>query len=286
VNSQSLHQTGHGAPATLPPLPTTLPPLLCQDPASTSPLGSTGNVARFHGALFSYSHFRRTHTSGVLTHLAWARCSHGIRHARCGLFAALLTRLAWACGSHGIRHARRGLFAAHLSRLAWARCSHGIRHARCGLFAALLTRLAWARGSCGIRHARRGLFGALLTYLAWARCSSWEWWSRRRSRGCRGRSVGRDNMQLQSIARNATGYLCSTCRTTPVGLPSLPNPTNRRTEETKVIAERKFWRKKAESKQARRVNVALHWGGGACHHPFFPSCMAWSRFEGTEVWLR
>jgi len=28
VNSQSLHQTGHGAPATLPPLPTTLPPLL------------------------------------------------------------------------------------------------------------------------------------------------------------------------------------------------------------------------------------------------------------------
>jgi len=61
----------------------------------------------------------------------------------------------------------------------------------------------------------------------------------------------KDNMQLQSIARNTTGYLRSTRHTTSVGLPSLPNPPNRRTEETKVIAERKFWRKKAESKQAR-----------------------------------
>jgi len=129
----------------------------CQDPASTSPLGSTGNVAGFRGAMFSYSHFRRTHTSGVLTHLAWARCSRGIRHARRGLFAALLTRLAWA----------------HCSR--------------------------------SIRHAQRGLFAALLTRLAWARCSSWEWWSQRRSRGCRGRSVGRDNRLCgERISRLAT----------------------------------------------------------------------------------
>ena len=129
----------------------------CQDPTSTSPLGLTGNVAGFRGAMFSYSHFRRTHTSGVLTHLAWARCSRGIRHARRGLFAALLTRLAWA------------------------RCSRSIRHTRRGLFAAVLTRLA-----CG-------------------RCSSWEWWSQCRSRGCRGRFVGRDNrLRGERISRLAT----------------------------------------------------------------------------------
>jgi len=201
----------------------------CQDPASTSPLGLTGNVAGFRGAMFSYSHFRRTHTSGVLTHLAWARCSRGIRHARRGLFAAILTRLAWARGSRGIRHARRGLFTALLTCLAWACGSRGIHHARRGLFAALLTCLAWACGSRGIRYARRGLFAALLTCLAWARCSrsirhtrrglfaavltrlawahcsSWEWWSQRRSRGCRGRFVGRDNrLRGERISRLAT----------------------------------------------------------------------------------
>ena len=36
----------------------------------------------------------------------------------------VLTRLAWAHCSRGIRHARRGLFAALLTRLAWVRCSH------------------------------------------------------------------------------------------------------------------------------------------------------------------
>jgi len=161
--------------------------------------GSTGNIDLGLRSERSYSHFRRTHTSGVFTRLAWARCSRGIRHvrrglfsalliclawARCscgihhawrGLFAALLTCLAWACCSRGIRHARRDLLAALLTRLAWACCSRGIRHARRGLFAALLTYLAWARCSCGIRHARHGLFAAFLTRLAWARCSGEKW---------------------------------------------------------------------------------------------------------------
>ena len=122
--------------------------------------------------LSAYSHFQHTYTlfvDSLFSRLAWARCSHGIHHARRGLFAALLTCLAWACGSRGIRYARRGLFAALLTCLAWARCSRSIR------------------------HTRRGLFAAVLTRLAWAHCSSWEWWSQRRSRGCRGRSVGRDN---------------------------------------------------------------------------------------------
>ena len=123
-----------------------------------------------------------THTSGVFTRLAWARCSRGIRHARRGLFAVLLTRLAWAHCSHGIRHAHRGLFAAFLTHLAWACCSRGIHHTRHGLFVALLTRLAWARCSCGICHAQRGLFAAFLTCLAWARCSR-KGWSQCRSRG-------------------------------------------------------------------------------------------------------
>ena len=133
--------------------------------------GSTDNVGVGLRSELSYSHFRRTHTSGVFTYLVWARCSHGICHSWCGLFAALLTHLAWARCSRSIHHAWRGLLAALLTRLAWAQCSCGIHHARCGLFAALLKRLAWAHFSRSIRHAQRGLFAALLTYLAWARCS-------------------------------------------------------------------------------------------------------------------
>jgi len=73
-----------------------------------------------------YSHFQRTHTSGVLARLVWARCSHGVRHARRGLFAALLTHLAWARCSPSIHHARRGLFTALLTHLAWACCPRGV----------------------------------------------------------------------------------------------------------------------------------------------------------------
>jgi len=120
--------------------------------------GSTGNVGLDLRSARSYSHFRRTHTSGVFTRLAWAHCSRSIRHARRGLLTALLTRLAWA------------------------RCSRGIRHAPRGRFAALLTCHTWARCSRGIRHARRGLFVAFLTRLAWARCSG-EGWSQRQPRG-------------------------------------------------------------------------------------------------------
>jgi len=119
----------------------------------------------------SIRHARRGLVAVISHAFAWAHCSGGIRHVRCGFFAALLTRLAWARCSRGIRHVPRGLFVAVLTGLAWARCSRGIRHARCGLFAALLTCLAWARCSCGICHIRRGLFAALLTRLVWARCS-------------------------------------------------------------------------------------------------------------------
>jgi len=167
--------------------------------------GSTDNIGLGLRNERSYSHFRRTHTSGVFRRLAWARCSRGIRHALCGLFAAIHTRLTWARCSRGIRHARHGLFTGLLTHLAWAHCSRGIRHARRGFFAALLTRLAWARFSCSIGHTRRdlftallirlasahcsrrirhawhGLFVAFLTGLAWARCSG-EGWLHRRSR--------------------------------------------------------------------------------------------------------
>ena len=105
----------------------------CQDPASTSPLGSTGNVGGTvaHGVLLTlpaYSHFGRPHTplcglvvlavsvtpgvvsSRLFSHaFAWARCSRGIRHAWRGLFAALLTRLC--VGS---------LFSRYPSRPAWS----------------------------------------------------------------------------------------------------------------------------------------------------------------------
>jgi len=105
----------------------------CQDPASTSPLGSTGNIggAVAHGVLLTlpaYSHFGRPHTplrglvvlvvsitpgvvaSRLFSHaFAWARCSRGIRHVRRGLFTALLTHLCMG-----------SLFSRYPSRPAWS----------------------------------------------------------------------------------------------------------------------------------------------------------------------
>jgi len=162
----------------------------CQDPASTSPLGSTGNVggAVAHGVLLTlpaYSHFGRPHTplcrlvvhavsvtpgvvsSRLFSHaFAWARCSGGIRHARRGLFAAPLTRLC--VGS---------LFSRYPSRPAWS--LHGSSHTPLRGLVVLAVSVtpgvvssrlfshafAWARCSRSIRHARLGLFAALLTRL-------------------------------------------------------------------------------------------------------------------------
>jgi len=57
--------------------------------------------------------------------------------------------------------------------------------------------------------------------------------------------------------------------------------------KTKLIAARKFWCKNADSKQAKQVSVALHWGGGKLAiNSSTPVVMAWSRFKSTEVWLR
>ena len=136
-------------------------PGLCQDPASTSPLGSTGNVggAVAHGVLLTlpaYSHFGRPHmplrglvvlavsvtpsvvSSRLISHaFAWARCSHGIRHAVVVSSRLFSHVFAWACCSRGIRHARHGLFAALLTRLCMG-----------SLFSRYPSRPAWSlRGS-------------------------------------------------------------------------------------------------------------------------------------------
>jgi len=94
---------------------------------------------------------------GLLTRLAWARCSRGIRHARHGLVTVFSHTFAWARCSRGIRHTRRGLIAVFSHTFAWACCSHGIRHARHGLVAVFSHAFAWARCSPGIRHAWHGL---------------------------------------------------------------------------------------------------------------------------------
>ena len=156
----------------------------------------------------SYSHYRRTHTSVVLTRLYVG-----------SLFLRYPSRPAWSL--RGSSHTPlRGLVVLAVSvtpgvvssqrfshAFAWACCSRGIRHARHDLFAALLTclsmgsllsrypsRPAWSlRGSS--HTPLRGLVvltvsitpGVVSSRLfshafAWARCSR-EWWSQRRSRG-------------------------------------------------------------------------------------------------------
>ena len=95
---------------------------------------SSGVLTRF--ALFSrYSLRPAWSRRGLLTRLAWARCSRGIRHAWRGLITVLSHTFAWAHCSHGIRHARRGLVAVFSHAFVWARCSRGIRHAQRGLVA-------------------------------------------------------------------------------------------------------------------------------------------------------
>ena len=89
----------------------------------------------------SYSRFRRTHTSGVLTRSLWTRCSHALR----GLVVLAVSVTPSVVSSRLFSHALRGFVV--LTCLAWARSSRGIRHAWRGLFAALLTRLAWVRCS-------------------------------------------------------------------------------------------------------------------------------------------
>jgi len=113
----------------------------CQDPASTSPWGSTGNVGWGLWRGRSYSRFRRTHTSSVLTRYLWTRCSHALR----GLVVLAVSVTPGVVSLRLFSYALRGFVV--LTRLAWVRCSRGIRHARRGLFAALLTRLAWVRCS-------------------------------------------------------------------------------------------------------------------------------------------
>ena len=138
----------------------------------------------------SYSHYRRTHTSVVLTRLCVG-----------SLFSRYPSRPAWSLRGSSHTPLRELVVLAvsvtpgvvssrlFLHAFAWARCSRGIPHARRGLFAALisrlcvgslfsrypsrpawsrrgpLTRLAWACCSRGIRHAWRGLFAALLSRL-------------------------------------------------------------------------------------------------------------------------
>ena len=87
----------------------------------------------------SYSHFRCTHTSGILTLQAYSYALHklGVRVAVSVTPGVVSSRLF----SHALR------WFIVLTCLAWTRCSRGIRHARRGLFTALLTSLAWVRCS-------------------------------------------------------------------------------------------------------------------------------------------
>jgi len=143
--------------------------------------GSTGNIGLGLRSEHSYSHFRRTHTSGVFTRLAWACFSRSIRHARCTHFAALLTHLTWARCSRGIRHTRRGLFTALLTRLAWARCSCGIHHTQrgCGsshtpcvgsLFSSYPSCPAWSLRCFSHMPCMGSLFSRYPSRPAWSRC--------------------------------------------------------------------------------------------------------------------
>jgi len=113
----------------------------CQDPASTSPLGSTGNVggAVAHRVLLTlpaYSHFGRPHTPlrglvvlAVSVSPAWSLRGSSHTPLR-GLVVLAVSVTPGVVSSWLFSHA-----------FAWARCSQGIRHARRGLFVALLTRL-------------------------------------------------------------------------------------------------------------------------------------------------
>ena len=112
----------------------------------------------------SYSRFRRTHTSGVLTRSLWTRCSHALR----GLVVLTISVTPGMVYSQLFSHALREFVV--LTRLAWARCSRVIRHSRRGRFVALLTRLVWVR--CSHTPCVGSLFSRYPSRPAWSLCGS------------------------------------------------------------------------------------------------------------------
>jgi len=94
----------------------------CQDPASTTPFGSTGNVGFRYSeralllTLLASSRFRRVHTSGVLTLPSRS-------HFRRTQTSGALTLPAYS-------HAARTHTPIVFTCFAWVRCPRGIRHAR------------------------------------------------------------------------------------------------------------------------------------------------------------
>jgi len=128
----------------------------------------------------AYSHFRRTYTlfgHSLFSRLAWARCSHGIRHARRGLFMALLTCLAWVRCSH--TPCVRSLFSRYPSHAAWS--LRGSSQTPCvgSVFSQAVRGLVVLAVSITPGVVSSRLFSHALHGLV----VLGEWWSQRRSRG-------------------------------------------------------------------------------------------------------
>jgi len=129
--------------------------------------------------------------------------------SRCGL----LTHLAWACCSRGIHHTWRGLV------VVFSHALHGL----------VVLAVSVTPGMVSSRSSDTPCVGSLFSRYP----SRLAWSCRGLLRGGghsagsrveRGRSVERDNMRLQSIALSTTDCMCSSNRTTPMGLPSFPLP--------------------------------------------------------------
>jgi len=101
----------------------------CQNPASTTPCSSTANVDFVLRSWCSYSHFRCTHTSSLLTCLAGVRCPRGICHARRALRRVCTHTLCLVLSSsHTL--CMGSLFPRYPSRLVCSSsrlCSHALR---------------------------------------------------------------------------------------------------------------------------------------------------------------
>ena len=122
----------------------------------------------------TYSHFRCTHTSGVLTLQAY---SHALRelgvlavsitpsmvssrlfsHVLLGLVVLAVSITSGVVSSQLFSHALRGLIVLTVSVTPGVVTSGLFSHALCGLVVLVV-----------LVHARRGLFAALLTRLVWA----------------------------------------------------------------------------------------------------------------------
>jgi len=232
----------------------------CQDPASTSPFVSTGNVGGVCSVsgpthtsgvltLLAYSHFRRIRTpyvSSVFSRYpsrpAWSL--RGSSHTPCvgSLFSRYPSCSAWSLRGSSYTPCVGSLFLRYPSRPAWS--LRGSSHTPCvgSLFSRYPSRPAWSLRGSSNTPCVGSLFSRYPSRPAWSLrgtshtpcVGSLFSGSGGRSAGHGDREVGLWREIIFNVIQVRSGLqpICAPPRrTTPVGFPSFPSAESKQTDK-------------------------------------------------------